>query len=315
MSNGKRPFVFNNRNGQALFGTLHQPKPQPDGRPAVVLLSPGIKMRVGPHRLYNRLTQFYNRHGFTVFKFDFHGLGDSGGELEHQFLHQVYNDTESGRFVDDSEDALDWLETTFGFKSFIVGGLCGGAITGLLLAEKDDRVKALFSLALTVTLSSGPAGRSLHAGHRELASLGKGYIRNLTSIKSWARLLTFQTEFKTLLRSLSQLASPNAKQSASDNEIQSHSDSNANPLFPRAFLSVARSGRKLLLIYSTADRTYWDFQEKFAEPFANELEGLPDTFELHLIEKANHVFSFREWEEQIYEITTPWLAANFGAHA
>ncbi|MGB5630930.1 MAG: hypothetical protein WBM57_16300, partial [Woeseiaceae bacterium] len=101
----------------------------------------------------------------------------------------------------------------------------------------------------------------------------------------------------------------------SDNELKSQSDSNANPLFPKAFFSVARSGRKLLLIYSTADRTYWDFQEKFAEPFADELEGLPHTFELHLIEDANHVFSFREWEEQIYNITAPWLAANFGPHA
>ena len=107
------PIIFANRSGYNLFGTMHYPSESVDALPLIVLLSPGIKMRVGPHGLYNRIKARLNDLGFTVFKFDFFGLGDSEGELNHDLLFQVYNDTESGRFVPDTEDALNWLEKTF----------------------------------------------------------------------------------------------------------------------------------------------------------------------------------------------------------
>lgn len=306
--------VFENRHGQKLFGTLHHAENGNPDLPVIVLLSPGVKMRVGPHRLYNRMTAEFNRLGYTVFKFDFMGLGDSEGELDRELLAEVYNDTESGAFVDDSVDALDWLEQQHGYRQFLLGGLCGGAITGILLAERDERAVGLISLGMTTTLAMGAADRTTFATQGELAGLRRGYLRRLLDPKSWLRLLTFQSDFRTLFRSLlaplRKKPAP-APQAASDPAESDAPQSNANPLFPKAFFKVTGDNRKVLLIFSEADRLYWDFDEKFAQPYAARLADVEHSYELHVVKHANHVFSFREWERDMLDLTRQWLQANF----
>ena len=307
--------VFPNREGHQLFGTLHTPTGDIESRPLVVLLSPGVKMRVGPHRLYNRMTDTLNSLGYRVFKFDFWGLGDSEGELDRELLAEVYNDTESGAFVNDGVDALNWLQAKLGVDSFIVGGLCGGAITGILLASDDDRVKGLISLGMTVTLAMGATDRVKFATQGELASLRKGYLQRLLRPKSWLRLLTFQSDFSTILKSIGQLFRKKKTAPPPPTKVDAtkqRETSNANPLFPPAFFSMARSGRKILLIFSGSDRLYWDFDEKFAQPHATELEEVKQAFDLHVVKDANHVFSFREWEHDMLRLLSDWLRENFG---
>lgn len=317
MSVEREVFSFTNRKGDALVGTLHSPVDARADLPVIVLLSPGIKMRVGPHRLYNRMTAVYNEIGFTVFKFDFTGLGDSEGELEHEFLHEVYNKTETGFFVPDSIDALDFLAGKIGATSFVVGGLCGGAITGLLLANQDPRVRGLLSLAMTVTLSGGPGDRAKYAGASELEALGRGYVRKLIDPKAWMRLLSFKSDFKTLSRSIKQLLIGRHSSGKRNVAVEpgKNPTTNANALFPPAFFSVLESDRKVLLIYSKADRTYWDFQEKFLAEYRDSIERMTHSYDLHLIDSANHVLSFREWEEQVHTISTQWLIENFTSSA
>lgn len=314
-SNNAEALVFPNRKGQRLFGTWHTPERASSLAPVIVLLSPGVKMRVGPHRLYDRMTKSFNALGYTVFKFDFVGLGDSEGELDRQLLAEVYNDTETGAFVDDAVDALDFLETRFGVTSFIAGGLCGGAITGLLLASRDQRVSGLLSLGMTVTLAMGAHERMKFASQGELASLRKGYWRRLLQPKSWLRLVTFQSDFSTIVRSLAQPFGGNTPAKA---KAQTHVEkkpelatTNANPLFPPAFFKLANEGRKILLVFSQSDRLFWDFEEKFAQYYRSELDAVSGSYELHVVENANHVFSFREWEDQMQNLVNRWLRGNF----
>jgi len=77
---------------------LHLPQKASRRPVAVLLLSPGIKMRVAPHRLYHKMAAFIADLGFPVLRFDFHGLGDSEGELGESTLAEVYNSIQSGRF-------------------------------------------------------------------------------------------------------------------------------------------------------------------------------------------------------------------------
>ncbi len=274
--------TFRNRDGKLLFGTLHSPVSQNPERPMIVLLSPGVKMRVGPHRLYNRMTEAFLKQGYTVFKFDFYGLGDSEGELGKELLAEVYNDTENGAFVNDGIDALDWLQNERGIDTFILGGLCGGAISSILLAQNDPRVVGLLSLGMTVTLAMGAADRTRFASQGELAALRKGYVQRLLNPKSWLRLLTFQSDFRSIGRALAQLFTrKKATPAATTVEPAKQPDSNANPLFPEAFFKMANSGRKILLVFSGADRLYWDFDEKFAQPYANELKNVRRQIPMH----------------------------------
>src|SRR5688572_29539651 len=152
-----RAVTFENGAGQKLFGTLHLPAVRRPNLPAVVLLSPGVKMRVGPGRLYVPLTDMLVAEGYLVLRFDFFGLGDSEGDLDETTLADVYNNIEVGRYVDDTLCALRWLRQNQGCKRFVLGGLCGGAITALLAAEREPAVEALLSVGMTVTLASNAA--------------------------------------------------------------------------------------------------------------------------------------------------------------
>src|SRR5262245_25392525 len=136
------PVTFQNRQGYRLFGVLDTPAKATTGPTSdlgLILLSPGVKMRVGPERLYRRVTDLFVGLGIPSLRFDFWGLGDSEGTLKEEFLKDVYNHIEVGRFVDDVIDAMDWMQRECGTKRFILSGLCGGAITGRLTGSRDRR--------------------------------------------------------------------------------------------------------------------------------------------------------------------------------
>ena len=103
---------FANRNGILLRGMLHEPDPRQARGVCVLLLSPGIKGRVGPHRLYLKIAERLVPMGFHVLRFDFYGLGDSEGEIEEHLLSDMYNTIQSGRYVDDTIAAMDWMRAT-----------------------------------------------------------------------------------------------------------------------------------------------------------------------------------------------------------
>ncbi len=194
------PVVFANRNDQKLFGMLETPDPDRKKNIAILILSPGIKMRVGPHRLYNKLSAKMVEAGFTVLRYDFYGLGDSEGEIEERVLANVYNSIQNGRYIHDTLDAMDWMQKEYGFDQFILSGLCGGAITGLLAGYDDERVKGLLSLGLINVFEGGEDNFSRYITDGELESLKRGYLDKLTDLDSWKRLLSFRSDFRAIFK-------------------------------------------------------------------------------------------------------------------
>ena len=226
---------------------------------------------------------------------------------------QVYLDTQTGAFVNDTEDALDYLQKTRRTESFILGGLCGGAITGLLLAEKDPRVSGLLSLGIPTTLETGASDHQKVVTQGELTVLRKGYFRRMLQPKSWLRLLTFQSDFHTIFRSISQVLrkSTHPKSTAQSDNEPSNPAPDVNPYFAPAFFKMADTDRKHLLIFSGRDRLFWEFEEKFADFHSERLREASNSYQLHVVKEANHIFSFREWEQEMLDITSRWLEANF----
>ena len=164
----------------------------------VVLLSPGVKMRVGPGRLYVPLTELLNSQGFRVLRFDFFGLGDSEGDLDETVLADVYNNIEVGRYVDDTLAALNWLSAEHGAKRFVLGGLCGGAITAILAAERDARVDSLLSIGMTVTLASNAAKPGQYLTRAQLDDRRRRYLLKMLKPEAWLRFLTFRSEYDVI---------------------------------------------------------------------------------------------------------------------
>jgi uncharacterized protein len=308
--------AFSNDTGQQLFGTLHRPAGPRPALPAVVLLSPGVKMRVGPGRLYTPLTEMLNSLGYTVLRFDFFGLGDSEGELQEDMLADVYNNIEVGRYVGDTLSALRWLRKTHGFDRFILGGLCGGAITALLAAEQDASVEGLLSLGMTVTLASNAAPPAKYLTRHQLDSLRQGYFRRLLQPQSWVRLLTFQSEYSVIWHSLKRMV---IKDKAAVAPVASHAQQpveqrgNANPLFPAAFFAFLQRGGRALMLFSEKDRLQAEYAEKFVAPYAERLQAYLPQLQQHVVANANHVLSFSEWQKEMVDVSRTWLRSLQGA--
>jgi alpha/beta superfamily hydrolase len=310
------PVKFRNKAGLNLFGILHRPQISRENGITIILLSPGVKMRVGPHNLYIKMTKLFLDMGFSVLRFDFFGLGDSEGELEEDMLADVYNHIEVGRYVDDTIISMDWLEKNYGFNRFILGGLCGGAITALLAASRDNRVVGILSLGMTSVLASFAADPAKYITQGQLKRLRDGYLRKLLKPKSWIRLLTLQSDYWIILKSTVQplfkrikvMLKLNRNEKTTTIITAKSIQDNSNPLFASAFFRCMERNIPILLIFSGADRLYWEFEEKFMQPRKDELDRIEKKyFSIHIVDKANHVFSFKEWQDEMLGVSKQWL--------
>lgn len=312
------PVTIKNRNGLKLYGILEQPETTVKDT-AILLLSPGIKMRVGPHRMYNKLSKVLVDKGFTVLRYDFYGLGDSEGALDQKILVDVYNSIQNGRYIDDTIDAMDWLGATYNIDKFVLGGLCGGAITGMLAGSADERVKGLIALGLINVFEGGEDNFSKFVTEGQLEDLKKGYISKLTDIDSWKRIITLKSDFRTIfkilfkpIRVISNSIRENLTASSKNKIEFVHDESiNTNPRFAPTFFSMLQQSKKMLLVYSGGDRLLWEFKEKFENIYKSHLSDYSHIYELHTIPDANHILSLSEWEESMHKLVEEWLQKNF----
>ena len=306
--------TFSSSEGNTLFGTLHSPAQPREDLPVIVLLSPGVKMRVGPGRLYVPLTDALVEMGYRVFRFDFYGLGDSTGELQETLLADVYNNIEVGRYVTDTRSAMQWLRDNVHAKKFILGGLCGGAITALLTAEREPDVEGLLSLGMTVTLASNAATPAKYLTRAQLDSRRQGYYRRLLQPKSWWRLLTLQSEYGVIWRSMKRLIiKEKPATQAAPTVPTAEQRGNANPLFPPAFFAFLKRGGRALMLFSEKDRLQSEYEEKFAAPFAEQLQPYLPQLQQHVVAEANHVLSFTPWQKEMVAVSRGWLQTLHGA--
>jgi len=315
MNVNKTPITFKNNNGFTLFGMLHTPeKIRKDI--AIIILSPGIKSRVAPHRLYIKMAERFSELGFSVLRVDPAGLGDSEGEIREKFTADVYCSMELGRLIGDTISTMDWFENEVKVSRFILTGLCGGAITGLLAGAKDNRVDSVLGLGLTSILASSNLDPSRYITQGQLQNLQRKYIKKIINPVAWFRFLTFQSDYKIIYKSIilpiKKYIEKNEKKNEKSIDLQSNQiESNLNPHFPEAFIQMV-SKRKLLLIFSEQDRLYWEFKEKFMKYYEEEIEQYRNNLEIYIVKNANHIFSFHQWQKDMLNKSCLWLIYHYG---
>jgi alpha-beta hydrolase superfamily lysophospholipase len=315
------PVTFTNARGQRLVGIVHAPA-SGDSETAVILLSPGVKTRVAPHRLYNKLTDTLVEQGYWVFRFDFHGLGDSEGEVDEAYLADLYGSVALGRYVDDTRDAIDWMQRHYPVRRFVVGGLCGGAITGLMACRADRRVAGLIALGLPITVEGRGIDKVTQMTDGQLARIRQGYLRKLIDPGAWARLLTLQTDVRLLRRAFGRPATKVAAKVATPVAAPAAAGpgpaaapaptSNLNPYFAPAFFEAADRGMRMLLMFSETDRLWWEFSEKFLAAHPGVLERYADRVAVSVVPEANHIFTLEPWQDEARRRLAAWLATEIG---
>jgi uncharacterized protein len=306
MNERTHPVTFRNQQNLRLFGIVHEPSTTPRPDQWVILLSPGIKGRVAPHQLNCKLAAVLVARGFRVLRFDFYGLGDSEGRLDERLLKDLYGSIQIGRYVDDVLASMNWLRATHGAGRFIVGGLCGGALTGLLAAARDTRIEGVIGLGIPAMLDSSTADPSRFMTSGQLRGVRSRYLKKALDLESWLRLLTLKSDVRMLVRSLFVRRAASAPAAASKPAA-----SNANPHFGPALLATLERGCPVLMAFSEADRLYWEFDEKFRQPNAEVFRRFEALAQVEVLKSANHVLTFPEWQTDMKAITAAWIDRHF----
>jgi uncharacterized protein len=309
-----RPVCFQSRLGHVLHGILHEPDDSVARGVCVLLLSPGVKGRVGPHRLYLKVAARLVPLGFHVLRFDFHGLGDSEGELPERALADVYNMVHEGRYAADTIDAMDWMEHSVGIRRFVGSGLCGGSISALVTAEADRRIECLLGLGLPTVLEGGPENWARLLTQQQAAALSGSYFGKVTDPKSLWRFLSGKSSYRAVWRVIRQWLAARGRSVDAEIKPRAAEIDRTNPRFASAFMAMLQSSRPMLLIFAGADRLRSQFAEHFESHNEARLRDLRHVYEVHVIPEANHVFAEAASVSELLDVSERWLVARYASH-
>ena len=172
--------LFFGSSDRPLYGVYHAPKARIGRRTGVVLCYPFGQEYMRAHRAFRQLSLQLAKAGFHVFRFDYHGTGDSAGDGEAFCLSQAAADT--AQAIEELQDMAD-VETVALFGLRLGGAVAAQvattheAVTHLVLWDAiGDGAAYLRELQtearLPVTAGTGRGVAGGHGGHDPMATFG-----------------------------------------------------------------------------------------------------------------------------------------------
>ncbi|MTW14575.1 hydrolase 1, exosortase A system-associated, partial [Pseudoduganella eburnea] len=135
--------------GETLVGLLSGANAS--SRRGVLIVVGGPQYRAGSHRQFTLLARQLAARGIPSLRFDYRGMGDSGG-APHQF----------DMVADDLRAAIDAFQAALpGLQEVVLWGLCDGAAAALFYAHRDARVTGLVLLNPWARSAAGLARATL----------------------------------------------------------------------------------------------------------------------------------------------------------
>ncbi|MBK7326363.1 MAG: hydrolase 1, exosortase A system-associated [Propionivibrio sp.] len=272
-------FVFS-AGGEELLGVIAKPEiPQDCG---VLIVVGGPQYRVGSHRQFLLLSRRLASEGYPSMRFDYRGMGDSGGAMRD--FDNVADDIEAATAV--------FQQTCSSARRVVLWGLCDAASAALLYVQAtgDSRIAGLVLLNPWVRSEASLA--QTHIKHY--------YGQRLLQREFWVKLLSGKMRLLESARGLLSNALK-ARESGvgAKSEFRSFQDRMADGLrhFPG----------KVLLILSGQDYTAKEFLEYAGANGA--WAGLLSTDGMSRVDipDADHTFSSQTQRSSVENATLDWL--------
>ncbi len=268
----------------------------------LILLPAGLKDRVGPHRLYVHMARFLASHGVRTLRLDGLGIGESDGELAAAFNGVHYRRVQQGLYVADAELAMSALSLRYPQTRYVLGGLCGGAISGQLAAAADRHHRCAGVLSLSHVAVLDEEGPVALRSRSEVVANSKSYLRKLFSADAWKRLFSGDSSVASITANVTGLLGLMLERL----RLRRVRWANENPAFFSSFSQLQQRGIKQLMIFGERDARWTAFRELVVEGFLGG-QLLSTHYRIDVVPEANHEFYWQAWTQQVLEITLEWV--------
>jgi pimeloyl-ACP methyl ester carboxylesterase len=275
---------------KSLVGIVTEPTCSAESRPlpAIIILNAGLLHRVGPNRLHVKLARAMASAGFLALRFDFSGVGDSPARMDRGSIDEGV--------VRETQEAVDFLEHTFGVRRVILLGLCSGADTAFRTACREPRVAGVIGINGSYLEESqkGPVQQYLRATTQE-----RYYRRQLLSPRKWWRCATGKSNLRQLIRFLRTRARARVRR------IPRHATATG---FPRKCHELIDRGVHLLLVYSEGS-TSLDALRSVHGQTPKRLH-FPPALEVQSVENVDHVFTLLWAQQALVDTVKQWARGH-----
>ena len=241
--------------------------------------------------------------GWNVLRFDPRGLGDSEGQQRHATGAELFLAIEEGLHQPDVRAAMDFVQSATDCGSFVVTGICGGAVSTVLAAANDQRVVGLVPMEMPLRYTAPPGTIN--------PQTIKSYERKLFSARSWLRLLTLKSDYGLLLRSLAACIKRRLARRRHSRGPQWFIDrlgSRAHLELIDAFRKCVANGSPMLCAFAESEET--PFFQSVQEGLFEGCEDLRRAAAIHVIAGADHDFSAAGTSEALVRTVTDWFEAQ-----
>lgn len=318
----ERAVVVEGPAGTPMFGILHEPAEPLEPRVGINLLNPGLKSRVAPNRLNVVLSRRLCELGYFVLRFDPPGIGDSDGELAEEILPELWQKVQRGAFVEATRLANDAFAAECGLEEIVGIGNCGGAITGLLEARTDRRVRRLVLIDLPVTLRDTDLGNQKQIrGARHGSKVLRGYLRRMRDPQAWLRLLTLRSNVRVIGQAMRARFVDPVRDGGKKSDPSAPPPAGLVPgeALSRPFLDAMttfhdRGGSALFVNAGDYDNTFV-FDRLFGDAYLSKDSPWTARHRRLVIPGANHVYGTAEWRATLREAIESWLSRTGGARS
>lgn len=264
-----------------------------DNLTGVVLLTAGLDHHVGPNRIYVKLARRLAAMGCVALRFGFSGTGDSGPRRDKLPV--------SESVLDETQQAMDYLERLMGIKRFILIGFCSGVVTAFRVAVSDSRVRG------AVLLNPQPAN-----DRNELVARHHYYWRYaIFNLRNWMRLLLLRSNY----RSVSRAVFDKIKSWLLTNYVQSFEAPEIIDEIKKSFQSFQERGVRLLMLSSQNELGDEYISQVFRKEYkAMKASGLLTT---RMFGVAHHTIRPLACQNELLDFVSEWMAeeGRFGLDA
>lgn len=270
-----------------LLGVLHRPE-YASARGLIVVVG-GPQTRVGSHRQFVLLARSLADSGVPVLRFDYRGMGDSGGQP------QDFTAIET-----DIRAAVDQLcQAVPTVREVVLWGLCDAASAILFYAHRDPRVTGIALANPWARTEEGAARAYLH----------DYYLRRIVDPNLWRKILRGEFAVRASLASFGAMLG----KAFGGGEKKSFACDSARPAgapFPlreRMLDGLHRYRGQVLLILSGDDLTAREFKDMIAGSRSwRRLLARRNVTRRDLAE-SNHTFSRAAWRDRVADWTLAWV--------